>query len=515
MDNSPANPRAPALPGAGIPAAAALAAFLIHLIGNPHYGFFRDELYLIVCGQHPQWGYVDQPAMAPLLAAASQVPGPSLVLLRAIPAYFAAAGVFVSCRLAVEFGGAAFAQVLTALSVFLAPVLMDFGMKVSPDMVGLWLWPLAVLYVVRLTRGAHPGWWVAAGAAAGLAMHGKYTVAFFLVSLLAGLMLTRMRSVLYSRWFVLGCLTCVLIAMPSILWQAHNDFPQLQLLRNVQHGKNASVGPLTYAIQQLVLTGVVLAAVWLAGLAWVVSKPGLRFLGYAYAVLMALMLVFHAKHYYPANAYPYLFAAGGVAIELWTRGRRLARASILAGVTITGVLMAPLVMPVLPEARMAAYTEWLLGSLGLNSKTMATDTRPQSRLSSDWAGMHGWPELAATVAQVYWSLPETDRQRAVIAAQNYGEAAAIDFLGRQYGLPGAISGHNQYYLWGPRGYSGEVTICVGGDCGASAQLFERCEHAATFTAPWVQPDEDGLPITVCRGIRKPLAEIWPGFKMYQ
>jgi 4-amino-4-deoxy-L-arabinose transferase-like glycosyltransferase len=498
-----------------IPAVAAFVAFALHLVGNPHYGFHRDELYFIVCGQHPQWGYVDQPALAPLLAAASQLFGPSLVLLRAVPAFFAAAGVYVSALLAAEFGGAAFAQAVAALTVFLAPVLMDFGMKVSPDMVGLWLWPLAALYVVRMARGAHPRGWVAVGAVAGMAIHGKYTAVLFLIALLAGIMLTPTRQTLFTRWFVLGCLTCVLIAMPSFLWQAHHGFPQLELLRNVQHGKNAPVGPLTFLLQQVVLTGAPLALIWMAGLGWLASKSGLRFLAYAFVVLMATMIALHAKHYYPANAYPYLFAAGAVAIELRTRGRRLARAALTVGIVITGLLMAPLVMPVLPEPQMVSYTAWLLAKLGLERKTLATDTRPEGELASDWAAMHGWPEMAETVSRVYRSLPEADRRRAVIAAQNYGEAAAIDFLGRQYGLPRAISGHNQYYLWGARGYSGDVAICVGGDCGASVQLFERCEQAATFTAPWVQPEENNLPITVCRGLRRPLDEIWPLMKFYQ
>jgi hypothetical protein len=289
----------------------------------------------------------------------------------------------------------------------------------------------------------------------------------------------------------------------------------LELLRNVQHGKNAPVGPLTFLLQQVVLTGAPLALIWMAGLGWLASKSGLRFLAYAFVVLMAMMIALHAKHYYPANAYPYLFAAGAVAIELRTRGRRLARAALTVGIVITGLLMAPLVMPVLHEPQMVSYTAWLLAKLGLERKTLATDTRPEGELASDWAAMHGWPEMAETVSRVYRSLPEADRRRAVIAAQNYGEAAAIDFLGRQYGLPRAISGHNQYYLWGARGYSGDVAICVGGDCGASVQLFERCEQAATFTAPWVQPEENNLPITVCRGLRRPLDEIWPLMKFYQ
>jgi 4-amino-4-deoxy-L-arabinose transferase-like glycosyltransferase len=502
-------------PASRIPLTAALVTFALHAIGNPHYGFFRDELYFIVCGRHPQWGYADQPVLAPFLAAASQLFGPSLVLLRAVPAFFAAAGVYVTCLLAIEFGGAAFAQFLAAVSVFFAPILMDFGMKVSPDMVGLWLWPLVALYVVRLARGAHPRLWVSVGVVAGLAIQGKYTVIFFLLSLLAGLLLTRTRAILRTRWTVLGSVVCALIALPSFLWQAQHGYPHLEILRLVQRGTAVNVGPLTYVLQQVVLTGVLLAAIWIAGLIWLFRQPGLRFLAFGFLVLMTLMIALHAKHYYPADIYPYLFAAGAVAIERCTTNRWLTRTALTAAAVIMGLMTTPLVMPVLPEPQMVSYTHWLLASLRLERKTLATDTVPQRDLANDWAAMHGWPELVATVARVYWSLPESDRRKAVIATQNFGEASAIDFLGQPYGLPRAISGHNQYYLWGTHGYSGNVTICVGGDCGASAHLFDRCELAATFTAPWVQPDEDGLPIVVCHGIRRPLAEIWPATKFYR
>src|SRR5271157_2884686 len=100
-----------------IPLIAAIVTFGLHLVGNPHYGYFRDELYLIICGRRPGWGYVDQPPVAPLLAAASQIFGHSLALLRAAPAFFAAAGVYIACLLAEELGGGAFAEVLAALVV--------------------------------------------------------------------------------------------------------------------------------------------------------------------------------------------------------------------------------------------------------------------------------------------------------------------------------------------------------------------------------------------------------------
>src|SRR5579863_8477424 len=146
---------------ANMPALAALATLILHLAANPHYGFFRDELYFIICGFHPAWGYVDQPPVVPLIAAGTQLFGHSLFLLRAVCALFAAASVYTTCLLIVELGGGAFAQIFGALVAAVTPALMDFGGKLSTDTVGLWLWPLAALFALRIVKGADPRWWVA------------------------------------------------------------------------------------------------------------------------------------------------------------------------------------------------------------------------------------------------------------------------------------------------------------------------------------------------------------------
>src|SRR5579871_2060836 len=219
------SPSTPLRMTASIAPVAALATLIVHLAANPHYGFFRDELYFIICGFHPAFGYVDQPPVAPLLAAGSQLFGHSLFLLRAVPAIFAAGGVYVTCQLVIELGGGAFAQILAALAVLFANVLMSFGMKVGPDMVGLWLWPLAALYVLRITTGGDPRLWVGAGAAIGVSLESKYSAVFFAAALIAGLGLTPQRRVLAAGWFAAGVAVAIAIALPNFIWQAAHGFP--------------------------------------------------------------------------------------------------------------------------------------------------------------------------------------------------------------------------------------------------------------------------------------------------
>jgi hypothetical protein len=495
-----------------IPAVAAAATFVFHLAANPHYGFFRDELYFIICGRHPQWGYVDQPPVIPLLAAGSQIFGVSLIALRTISALFAAASVFVTCRLVQEFGGGAFAQVLAAISAALAPILANFGMMVAPDTVGLWAWPLIVLYVVRLSRGADPRWWIAVGAVAGIALESKYSVAFFLTAALIGILLTRERTLLRTPWFAAGIGVALAIALPNMLWQAHYGFPMIELLRNGQQGKNVVLDPASFALQQLLITNPLLATVWICGLVWALWNARLRWAGLTYIVLLAAMIALHAKNYYACDIYPALIALGGVAVETWTVHARALRPALLAAATLAGALLLPLVLPVLPVPQFIAYYSALSSVLPI--KATQSEHHKQSVLPQTYADMQGWPQLARTVESVYDSLSPAEQKRAVIVAGNYGEAAAIEFFRTQRAAP-VISGHNQYFLWGTHGASGDVLIDVGGDCGASMHVFRSARRAATFSARYVMPYEDHLPIMLCRGIKRPLAQIWPAVKNYE
>ena len=496
-----------------IPFYAAILVLVAHAVANPHYGFFRDELYFIVCGFHPAWGYVDQPPLVPLLAAASQLFGESLFLARVVPALFAAGSTYVICLIAIELGGGTFAQILAAVASFLSPVLMNFGMKISTDTPGLVLWPLAALAILRVLNRRDPRWWLVAGAALGLSFQAKYSVIFFAAALLMGLLATRQRQALRTGWCVAAAALAIAIALPNVLWQLHFQLPMLELLRNgQQQGKNIELSPADFIVAEFLITNPVLALVWAIGLFWLLWHPAVRFLAWSFLALTMEMILLKAKHYYPANVYPILIAAGGVALEQWTEKLKSLRPAIAGVAVVSGLVVVPYALPVLPVQIFIPYHRTIAPLLHLDKAR--TERGRVGPLPQDWADMHGWPELTAAVAQVYAQLAPEERTEAVIFAQNYGEAAAIEFLGKRYGLPPVLSGHNQYYLWGTRGNSGEVLIVVGGDCGEEYGLYRSSTHAATFTHSLMRPFESRLPIFVCRGLNQPLAEFWPRVKFY-
>jgi hypothetical protein len=493
-----------------VPIVAALVALALHLAGNPHYGFFRDELYFIICGRHPAIGYVDQPPVVPLLAALSQHWGTSLFALRAIASVFAGLSVYVACLFAVELGGGAFAQAIAALVTLLSPELVTAGLRLSPDTIQVGIWPLIALLVLRIAKGASPKLWLLVGFLAGVAGEAKYSVAFFGVALIAGILLTPQRRLLRSWWFAGGLAVALAIVAPNAAWQIQHGFPMLQLLVN-DYGRYLMENP-PLPIQQIIVMSPLLSVVWIVGLGYLLARRETRFLGYTYIILIAMMTALKAKNYYPAPIYPYLIAAGTVPIEAWTAGKRLWRIALPAMVLLFALPSLPFVLPILPLRTEIAYQLFVTRHLHVRFHVMHVES--DNTPIQYFADMTGWPELTETVGNIYNGLPAGERAQAAVFTHNFGEASAIDLFGTAYGLPPALSGNNNYWIWGPRGYSGNVLIDVNGDLATDRKRFRSAQVVTVFHNPYAMPYEDNLPIILCRGIKTPLPQLWPQLRDY-
>ena len=273
-------------------------------------------------------------------------------------------------------------------------------------------------------------------------------------------MLSGERRLLQNRWLWVGGVIAFLIFLPNLIWNIQHHFPFLELQANIRaSGRDVPLGPVAFFRQEILLMDPLTLPIWLAGLwFYFFTEAGKRFraIGWAWIFTAVVIVTMSPRVYYLFPAFPVLFAGGGVLWEQVLARPRLAWFKVAYPVLmlLTGAVLAPLAIPLLPPETYIRYTK----AIGLQQP--AIETHELGPLPQIFADQFGWEEMAATVARVYNSLPPEIRARTAIFAQNYGQAGAIDLFGPKYGLPPAISGHQSYFLWGPRGYTGESMIVM-------------------------------------------------------
>lgn len=500
---------------------------LVQITGNilarhAGYGIFRDELYYLVCGQRLAFGYVDQPPMVAIQARIAQMlfGHDTMWTLRLISAAAGAAKVFLTGMLVRALGGGRRAAALAMLAVIAAGVYLGIDGYLSMNSFDPVFWMLCALALIRIAKSGSSveirNWWIVFGMSAGLAFENKDSIVFFLIAMLIALLLTPQRRILANRWFGIAVLLIVLVALPNFLWQVDHHFPTLEWLRRVQAtGKDVKLPPVPFVLAQIMMLTPHNVLLWLSGVLWFLFAKrarGLRFLGVFYVLFLVLMIALHAKDYYLAPAYPVFFAAGAVAWFGWAERVRWRNAviGVYGAILLSGlVAFFPFSVPVLPPQLWIAYAE-KLHYVSHDSEV----EKDKPLLPQFFADRFGWHELADRTARIYNALPAQERARTGIWAQNYGEAGAIDILGHEYGLPYAISGHQNYWIWGPRGYTGaEMIVIADASPEEMSQYYDSCEIKDEMNNPYSMPYER-RPIYLCRGRKATYQADWKELKLY-
>ena len=209
--------------------------------------------------------------------------------------------------------------------------------------------------------------------------------------------------------------------------------------------------------------------------------------------------------YYLFPAFPLLFAAGSVWIERW----RVAWVKPVwcALMVLMGAMLAPTLLPLLPPETYIRYAR------ATHLEQPRLENHQLGPLPQLFADQFGWQDMASAVARVYWALPADVRARTAIFGQNYGQAGAINVLGRRYGLPEAISGHQNFFLWGPRGYTGESIIVMGDRREVLEREFGFVQKVGHVAHPYAMPYQH-IDIFYCREPKQSLAELWPHVKKW-
>ncbi|QNI35701.1 glycosyltransferase family 39 protein [Edaphobacter albus] len=480
------------------------------------WGYFRDELYYIICGRHLAWGYVDHgPIVALQSRLAETLFGDSLTGIRMFSALAGAARVFLTGILAWSLGGRRPAQGLAMICILVAPQYLGIDSFLSMNSFESMFWMPCLLALIFMLRGGSERWWLLFGISAGIGLLNKPSMAFFLVALLVALLLTPQRRLLASRWAFIGVALLILVALPNLLWQVHNHWPTLEFLHNGKvHHKNVELGPIDFLLTQIKNLHPLTLFVWGAGLIWLLRSRDYRWLGLMFCFFFVGMMLLHAKDYYLLPVYPVLFAAGGIAWESFyhrsppvSQNRALAFPIFESALILTGLVLMPLAIPVLRPETWIVYARYTHLYQVTSSEHHATGPLPQF-----YADRFGWQEYADQVERIYNSLSPEEQASAVIYGEDYGLSSAINFLGRN--LPPAIGGHNNYFLWGPQGKTGEVLILLGSDGEGLSDKWQSVTVVGEMNNPYAMPYERRK-IYLCRGLKiPPLSKIWPKVKHY-
>ncbi len=476
----------------------AVAAFALELAISARYGYVRDELYFLAAGHHLAFGYVDQPALTPLLARLSQLAsGNTLVGFRVLPALALSGLVVATAAIARQLGAGRTGQLLAALATATCGEFLGALHELTTTTPDLVCWAVTLLLATRLLARQDPRWWLAIGAAVGVGAEAKWNIGFLVLALIAGLLATPQRSLLRSRYLLFGALIAAALASPDLVWQALHGWPNLEVFRALQ--TQAGANRISYWPAQIFFTGPALTPIWVAGLVWSLRNPAarpFRSLGLACATVIVLQFVLGGKPYYPGGAYVFLFAAGAVAAERWLSTRK-PRAAVKLGAVmlISAAIGLPIAVPVLPAH--------------------ALHTLPLQKVNYDLGETIGWPQQVALVAREYHALPAAERARTTILTGNYGEAGALARYGAADGLPTAYSGANNFWLWGPPPTAATAAVVVNVDPALLRREFAHVRQVATFyNGLGVDDDEQGVPVYVATGLKSSWTAAWPAFRNY-
>ena len=497
----------------------ALVKLLLHLYSHGNYGIHRDEFLYLAMASRPAWGYLEVPPFVSWVAAVVHSLGGSLLAIRLFPALCGAGLLLMTGLLTHKMGGGRFAILISGIAILISLVFLRAAHLFQPVIFDQFFWLLASLLAVHaVTREDGRWFWMATGLVAGLGLLNKYTMLFWGLGMLVGLLISEHRRQLRTPWPYVAGGIALLMWLPNLLWQADNGWPFFEHMEVLAAGQFTHVSRSGFLIEQVLMHNPWTFPIWLAGIIFFLRKEGrpFRYLLWVFLTALAIMLYVGSKAYYLAPAYPMLFAAGGVRIERFIRARQKywLRPVLVCLLLFNGILLSPYGLPYLPVKSMELYCAYAAEYLGLDGP-IRTNTGELGRLPQDYADMFGWEEQVQAVAAAYDTLTPAEQEKCVLLASNYGEAGAIDHYGPRYGLPKALSFSSSYSVWGPGEKPGDVIITIGFTFEELKPHFGHIRLFRVVDHEYAVSEERNVAIYTCRRPNQTLQEAWPAFTQHR
>ncbi|HEY6975908.1 MAG TPA: glycosyltransferase family 39 protein [Chitinophagaceae bacterium] len=417
------------------------------LLQSPLYEPHRDEFLYLAEGRHMAWGFMEVPPLLSVFAWLTNLFGEGMFWIKFWPSLFGSLTYIIAGKIILSFGGRSFALFLAFLP-FIFGVYLRLFYLFQPNFLEVFFWTMLAYSTIRYIQTAKNKWLYIFGISAGLGMMSKYSIAFFIVSVAAGLLFTPQRKILFNKHFWYAAIIGFLILLPNILWQFQNHLPVVFHMRELQQTQLQYVDTPGFLIDQ-VLMNLPCVFVWMAGF-WFAAftKQGrpYRFAAWAYIFVIILLIVLHGKNYYSIGVYPMLLAFGSFHLEQFTLDRKYLRYVFVLLIFILGLPLVPAALPVASPEKLDHYYNTMKFS---RTNLLKWEDLQYHPLPQDFSDMLGWEEMIQKVATAYKRLNNAEKQHTILFCDNYGQAGAANFYAKKYHLPYAYSDNASFLYWLP------------------------------------------------------------------
>ncbi|MFT3932892.1 MAG: glycosyltransferase family 39 protein [Chitinophagaceae bacterium] len=467
-------------------ALAVIKFILPFLLQNAAYEPHRDEFLYLAEGQHLAWGFMEVPPLLSVFAWLVHAFGDGMFWIKCWPSLFGALTFIIVARTIVSLGGKTFAIILGFLP-FVTGVYLRLHFLFQPNFLEVFFWTMIAYSMVNYVQTKENKWLYIFGIGVGLGMMSKYSVAFFVVAILAGLLLTKQRTVFSNKHFYLASLLALLIFLPNLLWQYNHHFPVVFHMKELKKTQLQYVSPLSFILDQF-LMNIPCVFIWIAGL-WYTgfSKQNsqYRFIALGYVTVIVLLLLGHGKNYYALGAYPILFAFGAYHLEKVTAIRMRAwRYVFIIFALALGYVFLPIALPLFEPAKLAAFYE---KKHTARTGALKWEDLKNHPLPQDFADMLSWQEMSKKMATAYHALDSNEKKHTLVFCDNYGQAGAVNYYRHQYNMPEAYSVNASFLYWMPEPIEFDNIVLLTDDANEMQHDFIKNFKSATLSDSVTSP----------------------------
>jgi hypothetical protein len=418
------------------------------LLQNSIYEPHRDEFLYLAEGSHPAFGFMEVPPMLSVFAWITQHLGNGMFWIKCWPALFGALNYILVGKIIISLGARRFA-IFLLFCCFIFSGFIRVHFLFQPNFLEIFFYTLIGYGLIRYIQTEKNKWLYITALAMGLGMLSKYSVAFYVISLVPALLFTGQRKIFRNPhvYFALGI--ALLIFLPNLIWQYIHHFPVFYHMAELTSTQLQYLSPSSFLLEQLLMF-FPCCFVWVTGFFYLLVNRRMRpfiFLCWAYLGVIAILLWFHGKSYYSLGLYPVLLGFGSLAIEQWTtQSRYFLRYLLSAVVILLGIYFLFIGLPLMAPAKLAAYYQ---KTHARGKGILKWEDQQDHALPQDFADMLGWEEMARKTAVAFHSMDSSQQANTIIFCDNYGMAGAVNYYRKKYHLPEAYSDNASFLYWLP------------------------------------------------------------------